>query len=264
MPSIPSHSIELFQNPQLDGSPFFWKRGPVGVLLVHGFTATTAEVRPLGESLAEWEYSVCAPLLPGHGTTPDDLNTRRWQDWVDECERGYSQLLGSCTHVFLSGESLGGLLAFYLAARHPEAAGVIAYSPVIKTPRMALARFIAPFKPMLVKEHINPKMAWKGYNVYPLKATAEVYRLQHVVRRCLPSIHQPVLIVMGRRDRTIDLSSGDIAIQAISSSSKQLVWFERSSHCVLLDEEYPKILRTTLDFLREHNPKSDSSEKGLF
>ena len=29
-------------NPHLEGEPFFWPGGPDGVLLVHGYTATTA------------------------------------------------------------------------------------------------------------------------------------------------------------------------------------------------------------------------------
>jgi carboxylesterase len=252
MPSTPSLSTEIFQNPQLDGTPFFWERGPVGVLLIHGYTATTAEVRPLGESLAENGFTVCAPLLPGHGTTPEELNTKRWQDWANECEQAYRRLARGCSHIFLAGESLGGLLAFYLAGELPEAAGIMAFSPGLKAPKLGLARFLAPFKPLLTKQHTNPKMAWKGYNVYPVKAAAEVYRLERIVRRRLPGIHQPTLIVMGRRDQTIDLESGDIAYRSISSTAKRLIWLERSSHCVLLDEEFPQVLQITLAFL--HNP----------
>ena len=41
----------LIKNPHLKGGPFFWGAGPTGILLVHGFTATTAEVRPLAQAL---------------------------------------------------------------------------------------------------------------------------------------------------------------------------------------------------------------------
>ncbi len=42
------------RNPHLEGEPFFWEgpgSGPAGVLLVHGYTATPAEVRPLAQAL---------------------------------------------------------------------------------------------------------------------------------------------------------------------------------------------------------------------
>ena len=39
------------RNPQLEGDDFLWKGNPTGVLLIHGFTATTAEVRLIAEKL---------------------------------------------------------------------------------------------------------------------------------------------------------------------------------------------------------------------
>ena len=79
-------------NPHLEGDPFFWEGGPTGILLVHGFTATPAEVRLLAKILHERGFTVAGPLLPGHGTKPEDLNRVRWQDWVEEGEKAYRQL----------------------------------------------------------------------------------------------------------------------------------------------------------------------------
>ena len=56
-------------NPELEGGSFFWKGGGTGVLLLHGLTATTAEVRPLAKCLLVEGYTVSGILLPGHGTT---------------------------------------------------------------------------------------------------------------------------------------------------------------------------------------------------
>jgi hypothetical protein len=58
------------QNPHLEGDSFTWESGPLGILLLHGFTATTAEVRPLAKLLHQDGYTVSGPLLPGFGTTP--------------------------------------------------------------------------------------------------------------------------------------------------------------------------------------------------
>ena len=53
------------KNPQFEGGPFFWEGGPVGVLLVHGLTATAVEVRPFAKRLHELGFTVGGPLLPG-------------------------------------------------------------------------------------------------------------------------------------------------------------------------------------------------------
>ena len=44
----------------------------IGILLVHGFTGSPASMRPWAEYLNQHGYTVTVPLLPGHGTRPED------------------------------------------------------------------------------------------------------------------------------------------------------------------------------------------------
>jgi carboxylesterase len=88
-------------------------------------------VRPLGRHLHEAGYTVAGPLLPGHGTRPEDLNRVSWQDWVGATEEVYQKLSARCQSVFLGGESMGAVLALYLASQHATA-GVLTYAPAIK------------------------------------------------------------------------------------------------------------------------------------
>ncbi len=74
-------------------------------------------------------YTVHAPLLPGHGTTPRELNQNRYQDWLDAVDGAYAFMQHKCTDIFVAGESMGALLSLYLAARQSKIAGVICYSP---------------------------------------------------------------------------------------------------------------------------------------
>ena len=62
------------------------KNAHVGVLLVHGFTGSPASMRPWGEFLNSKGYTVRVPLLPGHGTQPEDLNKVKWQEWPAKVE----------------------------------------------------------------------------------------------------------------------------------------------------------------------------------
>ncbi|NTV37277.1 MAG: carboxylesterase, partial [Anaerolineaceae bacterium] len=50
--------------------PFLLPGGKVGCLLIHGFTGTPKEMRWWGEDLAGRGYTVLAPRLAGHATTP--------------------------------------------------------------------------------------------------------------------------------------------------------------------------------------------------
>lgn len=249
-----SAEIPHFKNPDLEGKPFFWEAGPIGVLLCHGFTATTAEVRPLATRLQEEGYTVAAPLLPGHFSHPEDLNAVRWQDWVSAVEYTYSRLREACTQVFVGGESTGGILALYLAAEHPEAAGVLAYAPALRLNLSfwdtALVYLLAPFKSYAVKDAKEDNLPWQGYMVNPLKGVIQLIRLQREVRRRLPRVRQPVLIVQGRQDPTVHASVPETIASLVSSSVKETHWMEHSGHIVILDRQWQEVAEITLRFLQ--------------
>jgi len=246
--------IEL-KNAHLEGDAFYWEGGPVGVLLSHGFTATPAEVRLLAQNLHARGFSVAGPLLPGHGTSIEDLNRCHWQDWVGGVEQTYQQLATRCQKVVVGGESLGSLLALYLASEHPEAAAVLAYAPAVHSTTWGfkfLANLLAPF----VLFHIPPQgpksvidERWQGYAVQPLKAITQLFRFQAQVRRRLPRIHQPVLVLQGRLDRSIFPDCPEIVMSRVSSPVKETHWLEKSQHCVLLDQEWEQAAKITVEFL---------------
>lgn len=241
-------------NPQLPGEPFdLASSGNKAVLLFHGLTATCAEVARLGGVLHRAGFASRGPLLPGHGTRPSDLNKARWQDWVAVGESAYQELAGRYPNVFVGGESTGALVALYLAARHPEIAGVLAYAPALQLrlnrwQRLQLS-LIAPFVAELPKGDLAGNTTWQGYKVNTPKSVIQLLRLEKVVREQLPMVRQPVLVVQGRRDTTIDPRSSKIVYEQVGSPVKALHWMEKSGHCVLLDDEQHEVTRLTLDFL---------------
>lgn len=135
--------------------PFDFSGGSTGVLLIHGFTGSAAEFRPMGEYLADKGYTVVGPLLPGHGTTWQDMARRKWQAWAEAVEQAYGSLKNRCRKVFVGGGSMGGLLTLYLAARHAtsaEIAGIIPMAPALflADGRAGLAwllKYFVQFKP---------------------------------------------------------------------------------------------------------------------
>ncbi len=91
----------------------------VGVLLSHGFTGSPASMRPWGECLAERGYAVEVPLLPGHGTTWQELNITTWDDWYAEVDPAFEKLAAENDAVVVGGLSMGGALVLRLAGRPP-------------------------------------------------------------------------------------------------------------------------------------------------
>jgi len=195
------------KNPHLPGESFFWEAGPRGVLLIHGFTATTAEVRLIAERLHSKGYTVSSPLLPGHRTSPKDANRYSWKDWVSSVESAYQEISSRCENVYVGGESAGALLALYLASQNPGIEGILAYAPALDLSLTWLEviklYFFAPFVNSVPKGLMDDGSPWQGYRENPLKGTIQLLRLQKKIWPLLPKIHQPILIVQGRLDQRV-------------------------------------------------------------
>lgn len=242
----------LLQNPELDGRAFFWQGSTNGILLIHGFTATTVEIRPLAESFRQAGFSVAAPLLPGHGSTPADLNARRWEEWTAAADQSYQLLKSNCEHIFIGGESLGGLLTLYLASIHPEIVGVMLYAPALRVKRLWRSAFARFFLQTMTKKPSgdppNP-LPWQGYKVFPVKASYQLLLFQKQVYKRLAMVTQPALIFQGEKDRTILPESSQVVFDTIHSQQKELVTLENSGHCVILDQEYELVISKSRAFV---------------
>jgi carboxylesterase len=244
---------QMIHNPNLNGDPFYWQGGPVGVLLVHGFSATAAEVRPLAEALHQAGYTIAAPLLPGHYTRPEDLNRVRWQDWVKAVEEMYIRLTTECLQVVVGGESTGGVLSLYLAAQYPQIAAILLYAPALKLTLRPIDKLrlylAAPFVAYVPKDYMDSNELWQGYPVNPLKGAIQLLKLQNALQPLLGKIHQPTLIVQGRLDQSVHPDVPEIICQKIQSSLCEKYWMSNSGHCVVLDKERQEIFNITLRFL---------------
>ncbi|HON42127.1 MAG TPA: carboxylesterase, partial [Bacillota bacterium] len=61
----------------------------VACLVVHGFTGSPYEMRPFAERLAARGVYADVPLLPGHGTSVEDMSRTSFPDWVAGAEAAY-------------------------------------------------------------------------------------------------------------------------------------------------------------------------------
>ena len=80
--------------PVLPGAePFSADGGDVGVVVCHGFTGSPQSMRPWAEALAGAGHTVRLPLLPGHGTSWQEMNRTTWRQWYDEVDRAFTKYL---------------------------------------------------------------------------------------------------------------------------------------------------------------------------
>jgi carboxylesterase len=233
------------------GSP----RGRIGVLLVHGFTGSTASMRPWAEYLAGQGYAVSAPRLPGHGTSWQDMNKTGWDDWRGEVEQAYEALSNQVDHVFLCGLSMGGALALRFAADHPtRPAGLVLVNAAVATDRkdvklLPVLKHVIPSMPGIANDIKKPGVEEHGYKRTPLRAAASMFRGYKQLCDDLGRVICPVLIYRSTIDHVVDPSSARIIKATIGSSDVREEQLENSYHVATLDNDAELIFEGSAAFI---------------
>lgn len=233
--------------------PFEWSGDDLGVLCIHGFTGTPYEVRHLASRLHQRGRTVFAPLLPGHGTRPDELDRTTWLDWFRLVNSTFDRLRERCTQVCVAGQSLGGLLALELLA---ERKGEIAAAAALATPLwlgplgagvIGLGRrlpTLPAWLPTLPKlgghSDVRDRRARREnpcYRVLPLRGMLTLAGLMDRVRGRLAEIERPLLVLHGQRDHTAPPACARYLAEHVSSPEVRLRMLPRSFHLIAQDVE---------------------------
>ena len=238
--------------------PFLHQAGEVGCLLIHGFTSTPSELRELGEHLAGRGITVCAPLLPGHGTSPQDLRGLTWRDWYATASDALDEMRPVCRQVYVAGLSLGGALALHLAAqRGDDLVGVIAMSaPVLFPPGLSrLLRAIQTRAPYLQKPFRDiqdpiARAAHLSYMRSPIDAAASVVELAGVVRAELGQVRVPALVIYARRDHVVHPLNAHFLYTRLASTSKRLLSLQRGFHIITVDRDKERVFKSVAAFMK--------------
>ena len=187
------------------------------VLLVHGFTGTPWEMRPLAEYLADAGIASLAVRLPGHGTSPRDLARCRWEDWHAAVLKGYRAVEGNFPSIYGMGMSTGCLLLLHMASVHPLG-GLVLFSPYLR-PMHRLAPF-AGWLRWIFRYHAKSDGHQQDkhyYSLRPVSGIHQINRLRHKVSRQLTRVSCPVLAFNGEGDDLVDIASGRRLVDSLGS-----------------------------------------------
>jgi carboxylesterase len=233
--------------------------GPVGALLVHGFTGSPQGMRGLGEYLAGRNVAVEGIRLPGHGTTWQDLNSRRSHEWTEAVEAGFEELAKDHDEVFIAALSFGAALALDFAARNPDrVAGIVSLAGFIltKDPRRHLSpviKLLTKSLPGVGNDICDPDGKEICYDRIPTSATYDMLRFCNRARTALPKVTAPLLVIHSRNDHTAVPASGQFIYDNAGSEDKHIEWLERSYHVITLDHDRDTVFEKTFEFIKDHS-----------
>ena len=263
----------LIPHIQPGGESFFFKGNTIGVLCIHGFMASPAEIKWMGSHLADHGCTVYGPRLPGHATDYRDMTRQRWQDWYAAVEDALAVLKAQCERVFVVGHSMGGMLGLLLATNTQiDGLAALATPVIFQNRSMANAhriKWIRPFTDQSDKSSfvqlVRDEQARRGesvigrlrHDLWSTAAVSELFALSNVVRECLPEVQTPLLLIYSEGDKTVGLNNRDIILAQVKSTSIEQHTLKNSDHILPQDSERETVFALVADFIqRKSNPGS--------
>ncbi len=224
--------------------PFEFDGKGASVLVLHGFTGTTQSMRYLGEELNNrFGFSVSGPCLPGHGTTPDEMEQTDFHDWMGAAADALHQLADRDDPVFVTGLSMGGMLTLGLAAQFPDIiAGIVPINAIAGKNDGGLAEVVlnrdAPARVPGIGSDIKAAGVTElAYSEVPTACLRSVYLAQAAIGDILHKVVCPTLVMQSREDHVVHPANSHRIMRRISSVDRRLLWLENSYHVATLDND---------------------------
>ena len=238
---------------ELDG-PFFHAGSKSGVLVLHGIGGTPANVRATADRLAAEGHTVCAPLLPGHGKTVEDLAASGERDWIFCAKSGLRALReAGCSRLYAVGLSLGGLISGLLAEEEDLAGCVMICPPVRMKGYLRFAGAVSGLFPYVQYGDKKADRALKDayHSMLPGMATAKMRDLGRMGKRFsgeIGRIRCPLLAIEAGLDNKVDPDTFRILKEGVPGMEYRL--FPDAAHGCTYGEKREEVAACVADWIR--------------
>ncbi len=215
-------------------------------------------MEPLGRFLEDRGHVWHNLTIPGHGTTPEDLRTKKWMDWTAYVGSEISKKLAENDTVVFTGLSMGGTLTLWALENFPELKGGVTLSApveILSWPQRLLT--ILPIGWWIsrtdddIRDINDPEQRslHRAYETFHTDSVKELQKLVKYTKRNLQRITQPILVVHSTKDKSIPLKNAEYIHRMVSSDQKGIMIVERSRHVLTRDLDRNEIFSKINDFL---------------
>ncbi|MFH1463380.1 MAG: alpha/beta fold hydrolase [Pseudomonadota bacterium] len=235
-------------------------------LLVHGFAGSRKDFDDLGERLAALGCRVRMDRLPGHGTTPEDMEATTATELTDHVRAEVREARERYRRVILVGFSMGGVLSTIVASTEPVDRLVLIAPAYAVTPQWyyfgtaevwnrRLAKLVRWVPKTQGTVQVNRKEARPelfAYKKIPTKAVNVLAELGELARSpaVLGDVTAPTLILHSPSDFAASQAASAAAFPLLGSEEKRYVTMDpRNNHHLLKDWDREQAKAEILTFL---------------
>lgn len=235
---------------------FTLEAGKRAVLLLHGYTGSTKDVKRLGLYLQKRGYTCHAPMYRGHGVTPEELLLTSPADWWQDVVDGYNHLKSlGYEEIAVAGISLGGVFSLKVAEEFPVKAVVSMCAPIKRSGTDGLferlynyAKIYKSFEGKSKEEIIEELDTLKSTNSESFNG---VHEITETTCDGLQFINSPTLVLQGSLDDDIYQESATYIHEQVEADEKEIIWYKESGHIITVGKEKDKVCEDVYEFLNQ-------------
>jgi carboxylesterase len=216
-------------------------------LLIHGFGGSVAEVAPLAKDLIANGYLVSCPRLEGHTGNPADLRKSTYPEWIRSAEEALLTLQKESDSIHIIGFSMGGLIGIELAMKYKVRSLTTINTPIYYwNVRLIISNI---FSDIRKRQFDNIRRYMSSSGSLPLSAVYNFLSLLYKTRRRIGNVSAPALIVQSLNDDTVRSSSARFIYDHLSSIDKQVKYYQRGGHVILLSDTAHEVIGDIVTYL---------------
>ena len=232
------------------------------LLLVHGFGDTPQSIRYVADRVHEAGYTVHAPLLPGHGRSPQKFAVTSPAEYYEAARQALAGLRPSEQWVGVVGQSMGGAISARLASESPDVQVLVLLAPYLVPTDGARRAAASSWMWGILKPYVRGQdgrsvhdpaanMQSRAYGSFSPGALRALIATADAGLRALPKLTLPTLVVFSEQDNRIPKANAMKAMESLRAPSERH-WVTGCGHVIAVDYCKDKVTELLLDFLARH------------
>ncbi len=240
-------------------------------LLLHGFNDTPQSMEYLAASLYAEGWSVCVPLLPGHGRSLEAMTKGRASDWLSHAQNALTELQRTHSSVVVCGQSMGAAIAVLLASstagrsRRSDAGikALVLLSPFIGVPRALTAKFAAAWVPQLFFPYRTSTGGERSIHdpaarvqalssgVVTARLLEELRKISIAAQAALETVHVATLYLQSLEDNRVKVIDARRNFSRLGEGEHEQQWIEGCGHIISADFCREEVAQQTRDWFEK-------------